>query len=152
MTCELTTTKLNATGHRWVTELADFHFTIKYRPGTANQDADALSRIHMEQYMDLCTEEVEPDWIRATVEALDAQCKGDVVWLLSLSSQPSELRQIMNVDCELRVQPLTPKELYEAQRRDKVIREVIQDKNYGKPLTLQDRRRASPTIRSLLLE
>ena len=80
MTYSLTTAKLNATGHRWVAELADFHFTIKYQPGTANQDADALSRIHMEQYMDLCTEEVEPDWIRATVEALDAQCKGDVVW------------------------------------------------------------------------
>ena len=57
-------------GHRWVAELADFHFTIKYRPGTANQDADALSRMPMDQYMDMCTEEVEPDWIKATVEAL----------------------------------------------------------------------------------
>ena len=70
LTYALNTAKLNATGHRWVAELADFHFTIKYRPGTANQDADALSRIHMEQYMDMCTEEVEQDWIRATVEAV----------------------------------------------------------------------------------
>ena len=152
LTYVLTTAKLNATGHRWVAEQADFHFTTKYRPGTANQDADALSRIHMEQYMDLCTEEVEPDWIRATVEALDSQSKGDVVCLLSLSSQPSELRQIMNVDCELRVQPLTPKELYEPQRRETVISEVIQYKNYSKPLTLQDRRRASAEVQSLLRE
>ena len=144
LTYVLTTAKLNATGHRWVAELADFHFTIKYRPGTANQDADALSRMPMDQYMDMCTEEVEPDWIKATVEALEAQNKGDAVWLLSLSSQPSELGHIMNGDCEPRVQPLTPKELYEAQRSDRGISEVIQYKGSGKPLTQQHRRQASP--------
>ena len=32
----------------------------------------------------------------------------------------------MNLEGESKVQPLTPKELYEAQRRDKVISEVIQ--------------------------
>lgn len=35
--------KLNATGHRWVLELADYRFTLKYRPGTENRDADFLS-------------------------------------------------------------------------------------------------------------
>ena len=58
----------------------------------------------------------------------------------------------MNVDCELRVQPLTPTELYKAQRRDKVISEVFQYKNCGKPLTIQDMRRASPAVPSLLRE
>ena len=152
LTYVLTTAKLNATGHRWVAELADFHFTIKYRPGTANQDADALSRMPMDQYMDMCTEEVEPDWIKATVEALEAQNKGDAVWLLPLSSQPSELGHIMNGDCEPRVQPLTPKELYEAQRCDRGISEVIQYKGSGKPLTQQHRRQASPEGQSLLRE
>ena len=123
LTYVLTTARLNATGHRWVAELADFHFTIKYRPGTANRDADALSRMHMEQFIDMCTEEVEPHWIKATVEALNAQQKGDPVWFLSLSCQPSEMGHIMNVDYEPRVQPLTPKELYEAQRKDKVMDE-----------------------------
>lgn len=33
---------LNATGLRWVGELADFNFTIRYRQGKA--DANALSR------------------------------------------------------------------------------------------------------------
>ena len=33
LTYVLTTAKLNATGHRWVSELADFSFTVKYRPG-----------------------------------------------------------------------------------------------------------------------
>ena len=37
--------KLNATGLRWVGELADFNFEIRYRPGKSNTDADSLSRI-----------------------------------------------------------------------------------------------------------
>ena len=144
--------KRNAKGHRWVAELADFNFTMRYRHGTANQDADGLSRIHMDEYMDICTEEVELDWIKATVEALDAQQKGDAIWLLSLSSQLSDIGHIMNLEGESKVQPLTPNELYEAQRRDKGISEVIQYKERGKPLTLQERRSASPEGQPLLRE
>ncbi len=53
LTYVLTTAKLNATTHRWVAELADFQFSIKYRPGRVNGDADGLSRMpmDMEQYM-----------------------------------------------------------------------------------------------------
>jgi len=39
----LSTTKLNATGHCWVSELADFNIKLKYRPGRTNTDADFLS-------------------------------------------------------------------------------------------------------------
>ena len=45
LTYVLSTAKLDATGHRWLTELQDFHFDIKYKPGRSNQDADILSRI-----------------------------------------------------------------------------------------------------------
>ena len=50
----LPSTKLNATGLRWVNELADFHFDIRYRPGKASADADTLSRmpIGFEDYME----------------------------------------------------------------------------------------------------
>ncbi|XP_063784361.1 uncharacterized protein LOC134933234 [Pseudophryne corroboree] len=37
--------KLDATGHRWLAALTNYDFTIKYRPGANNQDADALSRL-----------------------------------------------------------------------------------------------------------
>ena len=153
LTYVLTTVKRNATSHRWVAELADFNFTMRFRHATASHDADVLSRIHMDEYMDMCTEEVELDWIKGTVgavEALDAQQKGDAIWLLSLSSQLSDIGHIMNLEGESKVQPLTPKELFEAQRRDKGISEVIQYKERCKPLTLQERRRASPEGHSLL--
>ena len=44
LTYVLSTAKLNATGLRWVGELADFNFEIRYRPGKLNTDADSLSR------------------------------------------------------------------------------------------------------------
>ena len=36
--------KLDAVGHRWVAALNAYNFTIHYRPGRANGDADGLSR------------------------------------------------------------------------------------------------------------
>ena len=40
----LQTAKLAAIEQRWASQLASFNFDIKYRPGTANRNADALSR------------------------------------------------------------------------------------------------------------
>ena len=45
LTYLLTTAKLNATDHRWLSSLASFDFTISYRPGKSNGDADGLSRM-----------------------------------------------------------------------------------------------------------
>ncbi|SJL13289.1 uncharacterized protein ARMOST_16729 [Armillaria ostoyae] len=36
--------KLNRRQARWVTELAEYHFTLRHKPGTANVKADLLSR------------------------------------------------------------------------------------------------------------
>ena len=45
LTYVLTTAKLDATGHRWLAALSAFDFSISYKPGKANTDADALSRL-----------------------------------------------------------------------------------------------------------
>lgn len=75
LTYIMKTAKLNATGHRWVAELADYRFTLKYRPGSANRDADFLSRrpTKIEDLMTECTQECQPDTLAAMEEALDAQ-------------------------------------------------------------------------------
>ena len=36
--------KLDATGHRWLSALSIYNFSLKYRPGRKNADADRLSR------------------------------------------------------------------------------------------------------------
>ena len=45
LTYVLSSAKLDATGQRWISSLAEFNFTISYRPGLKNGDADSLSRI-----------------------------------------------------------------------------------------------------------
>ena len=45
LTYVLTSAKLDATGHRWLAKLASFDFSIKYKSGKTNTDADSLSRI-----------------------------------------------------------------------------------------------------------
>ena len=45
LTYVLTTAKLDATGHGQVAALSNYTFSILYKPGKANRDADALSRI-----------------------------------------------------------------------------------------------------------
>ena len=48
LTCVLTTAKLDATGQRWIANLANYNFKIHYQSGKSNIDADALSRIPWE--------------------------------------------------------------------------------------------------------
>ena len=44
LTYILTTARLDAIGQRWVANLANYTFSIKYKSGKSNVDADALSR------------------------------------------------------------------------------------------------------------
>ena len=51
LTYVLTTAKLDAASHCWVTSLANYNFRLHYRAGKANIDADALSRVSWPGYM-----------------------------------------------------------------------------------------------------
>ena len=48
LTYVLTSAKLDATGQRWIANLANYNFKIFYRCGRSNIDADSLSRIPWE--------------------------------------------------------------------------------------------------------
>ena len=65
LTYILTTAKLNATGRRWVAQLAVCNYSIKYRPGRHNVDADSLSRmpLDMDVFMKQGTEEISQEAI-----------------------------------------------------------------------------------------
>lgn len=47
LTYTLTSAKFDAAGHRWLAALSTFNFSIQYRAGKKNQDADGLSRRHI---------------------------------------------------------------------------------------------------------
>uniref|UniRef100_A0A8C7WVL3 Gypsy retrotransposon integrase-like protein 1 n=1 Tax=Oryzias sinensis TaxID=183150 RepID=A0A8C7WVL3_9TELE len=67
LTYVLTSAKLNATGHRWLAALATYDFTIQYRPGRHNVDADLLSRQH--------EDELQTDWTVIPPSGIKALCK-----------------------------------------------------------------------------
>ena len=66
----LTSAKLNATTIRWVGELANYNFTIKYRPGKQSIDCDFLSRYPCER-----DAEGEMELDTETIGAIVAGCK-----------------------------------------------------------------------------
>ncbi|XP_041853008.1 uncharacterized protein LOC121647552 [Melanotaenia boesemani] len=49
----LTSAKLGATEQRWAAQLASFDFELKYRSGSSNKNADALSRQHPPEPQDM---------------------------------------------------------------------------------------------------
>ena len=50
LTYVLTSAKLDAAGQRWVAALSNYNFTLTYRRGTQNADADGLSRVSCSSY------------------------------------------------------------------------------------------------------
>ena len=44
----MTTAKLNSTRFRWMSEILDHNFVVKYRPGKVHTDVDVLSRLILE--------------------------------------------------------------------------------------------------------
>ena len=88
LTYALTTTRLNATCHRWVAKLSEFNFHIKYRPRHLNRDADALSRIQVNfsTYIDSCTNNITLDKIKADINEISAQATIDVIWISAVTT------------------------------------------------------------------
>lgn len=87
LTYVLTTAKLNATTHRWIAKLADFNFSIKYRPGKVNGDADGLSRmpLDMEQYMRTCSQDMEPEVITTVTQTLQLESHEREPWMCPIT-------------------------------------------------------------------
>ena len=71
LTYVLTTAKLDATGHRWVAALSNYNFSLTYRSGKLNKDADGLSRLaenNETQHI------IYPDVLKASLNASQVDC------------------------------------------------------------------------------
>ena len=84
----LSSATLSAVGHRLVTELADFNFDIKYRPGQSNIDEDILSRLPLDpgKYMENCTADMEKDAICAATQEVIHQGQDVTPWVEAISA------------------------------------------------------------------
>ena len=148
LTYVMSSAKLNATGQRWVAELADFNFTIKYRPGYANSDADTLSRIplDMERYMAQCSKEAPASpAVKAVVQAYD---ETPLTLLASVcTSDQVDLEQDEQV-----IQEVTKREMTEAQKNDPLLRQVIRFKEHNQTPTPATWKQAAKEMRPFLRE
>lgn len=94
LTYVLSTARLNTVGHRWVGELADVHFDIKYRPGKMNTDADTLSRypVKLQDGMKDHTETMSPEVVSAVWQGSKALQESAVPWVAALQQKKHEER------------------------------------------------------------
>ena len=92
LTYVLTSAKLDACGQRWVAKLANYNFSIKYRCGVSNTEADALSRIK---------------WPEAISEKLDLdnRCMDTHIINAILTGAVSKSSLIESVSCNTDVIP-----------------------------------------------
>uniref|UniRef100_A0A7N8YIE6 Gypsy retrotransposon integrase-like protein 1 n=1 Tax=Mastacembelus armatus TaxID=205130 RepID=A0A7N8YIE6_9TELE len=152
LTYILSTAKLNATTSRWVAELADFHFTIKYKPGKENGDADALSRmpLDVETLIKDYSKELTPDTIAATIHAIEVQRESPAAWTLSSAAAMSVTVEGESVNASIR--PIPKEQLSEAQKTDPIIGPVLQWKQVGSRPRFRELKAFSPKTKCLFRE
>ena len=74
----LTTAKLDATGHRWVTALSNYTFIIIYKHDKGHVDADALSHMRWPEAIDIDTQSVHAvcKGVQAPHGKVETLCQG----------------------------------------------------------------------------
>ena len=137
LTFVMSTAKLNATGHGWVTSLSDFNFTIKYRPGSSNKDADFLSRspAHIDSIMNDCTTEISQDEIRCVLTTGSEKDDGELCWVTAVTADEKVFEDFDNPPVGKTCWPMKLDFIRQAQKDDLVIGCLIAFKLFGKPST-----------------
>jgi hypothetical protein len=91
----LSTAKLDATCQRWVSQLSSYSFSLEYRSGKQNIDADALSRIKW-------PEQISESVVSAVMDAkavdqpalIEAVCLSQHIVSFDISGDDSEVSSI----------------------------------------------------------
>lgn len=149
LTYILTSAKLNATTLRWVGELADFRFQVKYCPGKSNVDADTLSWMPMniEDYMKTFYQKRSLEVVQAAICLAQFHSQGDLPWLIALRDSLTALDDCDSVSgIEQRVY------LCEAQECDPVMSRIMYFMKTGTQPSVKDSKVEPRGVQRLLLE
>lgn len=150
LTYVLSTARLNAVGHRWVGELADFHFDIKYRPGKMNTDADTLSRypLKLQDGMKDHTETMSPEVVSAVWQGSKALQEGDVPWVAALQLEGGSAEVVPSAS----ISSVPSENIRAAQQEESAISEVVSLKLQNWIPDKMDKRNMRKETRRLLYE
>ena len=142
----LSTAKVNVTGHRWIAELADFNFKIRYRPGTSIGDTDALSRLPL-HYQELCSKETSTDTIDAIINGIKVGKSGNSTWIAAVNANKN--RTSYTASCD-KVTSFSDTEIMDAQLQDPVISCVLKFKQQSQKPSADEIRIESTDVKILL--
>ena len=123
LTYILTTAKLDATGQRWVAALSTYNFSLTYRSGSQNADADGLSRLPA-----TCEKECSfPEILRAMTGAITVPVDEiPLATCLSLDEPPSATCEDEEIPEEtLKATALSCEDWAAAQKSDKFISKIV---------------------------
>ena len=148
LTYVLTSAKLDACGQRWVAKLANYNFTIKYKCGLSNVEADALSRISWpdiladNEDLDIDLEYMDTHVVNAVLTG--SKSKSSLIESVSCSSK------IIPTELNLNSSPSSEIDWMKEQRADSNLSVIIKLIESGQ---LQKRKlhgKDSPEVKSLL--
>ena len=135
LTYVFTTAKLDATGQRWVAALSDYNFTIKYRSGRKNADADGLSRLTEDTAAD--QERIMfPGVLKAVCQSATLQVEECPLVESLAFSQPADTLEDIPEDL-IQAHALTSKDWRKAQRDDPTLKLVIDHLKTGSRISVQ---------------
>ncbi len=123
-------------------------FTLKYRPGTANRDAELLSRrpVPIKVTVKECTQECEPEVLGSIGEALK-----EVDWISAITCNIDVLPEELKGGSETSRQ-LTHQDIMNAQLSDPVIGRVLELKKKQLYFKHRDKLKEPEAVRRLLRE
>lgn len=133
LTYILTSAKLDATGHRWLSALSTYNFSLKYRPGRNNIDADSLSRRPHPSLSDAGEwHEIPVPGVRALCQSASTE-KGasDLSYPCVIQQIGAHVSALPKAFCQTaavvtdQLPKFSPSELLAAQKNDPCMREVL---------------------------
>nr|XP_057906640.1 uncharacterized protein LOC131104002 [Doryrhamphus excisus]XP_057906648.1 uncharacterized protein LOC131104002 [Doryrhamphus excisus] len=136
LTYVLSTAKLSAVGHRWLSALSTYDFDVQYRPGRHNIDADLLSR--------MMPDEGQEEWETIPQTGVRSICKkvcipGSLVnpprYVDQLGASPDCVPDIYAFPTHLELKSLgqmSTQDLIKAQEEDAEISSALQAVKQGK--------------------
>ena len=147
----MSTAKLNATGMRWVGELADYHFDIKYQPGRVSADVDTLSRMSMDtgEYEASCSGHISKEAVLASVNAVLSNVTS--VYITTITDIVSITADMNSKSyASLNNAQLKKVNLVDERNKDPNISRILQFKSCGTRPSSKQQRGEGPIMRQLL--
>ncbi|KAG1937128.1 interleukin-1 receptor accessory protein-like 1-A, partial [Pimephales promelas] len=141
LTYILKSAKLDATGHRWLSALTTYNFSLKYRPGQKNFDADALSRRpHTHPSVDDEWQEIPSAGVRALCQEMSVEKKtGCLSYPCVVQQIGAHMSAVPKAYCQAtalvadHLPEFTSSELQAAQRKDVCLADVWEAVCHKKP-------------------